>query len=349
MDPDTMETDEEAEGHELWKLLPQLRDIPEHLLKKLPLSAVFQLNTALAKEQKTSERLGINTRLSHNAKKLAKNPILVEEGHNNRKDVLHPARFLGGASSSLSEQWEAARRAIGEAGVVPLGNYVIDTVGSGGCVTPKGWQELHNLASQELKLRLFHMPNMAGTSQASRRQDGEEGGLTLKEIADLESYKIALNTAREALASALPWNRSISAVVGLMVNSNYLAEDLSGNPRRGAILTEFTDYVFGRNGLSWENHQPFLSTDDLTHVWSNWKTKRGLASKPQEKKKREDSSNEKKKLLSEICRMYNRKACKNQADRECKSAWGKTLKHVCSKFLAGGKICMKDQLRMDHQ
>ena len=193
------------------------------------------------------------------------------------------------------------------------------------------------------------MPNMAGTSQASRRQDGDDSGESLKEIADLESYKIALNTAREVLASALPWNRSISAVVGLMVNSNYLAEDLSGNPRRGAILTEFTDYVFGCNRLSWENHQPFLSTDDLTHVWSNWKTKRGLASKPQEKKKREDSSNEKKKLLSEICRMYNRKACKNQADRECKSDWGKTLKHVCSKFLAGGKICMKDQLRMDHQ
>ena len=122
MDPNTKESDEEAEGLELWKLLPQLRDSPENLLKKLPLSAVFQLNNALAKEQKTSERLSINMRLSHNAKKLAKNPILVEEGHDNRKDILLPARFLGGASSSLSEQWEAARRAIGEAGVVPLGN-----------------------------------------------------------------------------------------------------------------------------------------------------------------------------------------------------------------------------------
>ena len=54
MDPNTKESDKEAEGLELWKLLPQLRDIPENILKKLPLSAVFQLNNALAKEQKTS-------------------------------------------------------------------------------------------------------------------------------------------------------------------------------------------------------------------------------------------------------------------------------------------------------
>ena len=68
-----------------------------------------------------------------------------------------------------------------------------------------------------------------------------------------------------------------------------------------------------------------------------------------EKKKKEDSSGEKKKLLAEICRLYNAKTCKNQADRDCKSSWGKTLKHVCNKFLGGGKICMKDHPRMAHQ
>ena len=36
VDPDTRESDEEVEGLELWKLLPQLKDIPEHLLKKMP-------------------------------------------------------------------------------------------------------------------------------------------------------------------------------------------------------------------------------------------------------------------------------------------------------------------------
>ena len=82
----------------------QLRDLPEHLVKKLSLSAMFQLNTALSKEKKTTERLGVNTKLIHNAKKVAKNPVLMERGRDNRRDVLHPARFLGGTSSSLAEQ-----------------------------------------------------------------------------------------------------------------------------------------------------------------------------------------------------------------------------------------------------
>ena len=94
--------------------------------------------------------------------------------------------------------------------------------------------------------------------------------MTACENANLESYKVALNTAREAMASALPWNRSVSAVMGLMVNTNYLAEDLGRNPKRAAVLTEFTEYIFGRNALNWENHQSFLTTDELTHVWSNW-------------------------------------------------------------------------------
>ena len=80
---------------------------------------------------------------------------------------------------------------------------------------------------------------------------------------DLDSVKVALNTAREALASALPWNGSISALVGLMMKTNYMVEDLGGNSKRAAILLEFTDYVFGRNALNWENNQSFLSTDKL--------------------------------------------------------------------------------------
>ena len=75
---------------------------------------------------------------------------------------------------------------------------------AGGCVTPKGWAELHNPASQELRLKQFHLPNVGGGGSSSKRGDGEDGGEDSKDIADLESFKTALNTAREALASALP-------------------------------------------------------------------------------------------------------------------------------------------------
>ena len=87
-------SDGETDELELWRLLPQLKDLPETWVKKLPMSALFQLKSALAKDRKTSEKLGVNTRLAHNAKKLARCPTEVESGPDNRKNLLHPARFL---------------------------------------------------------------------------------------------------------------------------------------------------------------------------------------------------------------------------------------------------------------
>ena len=350
-DPGEDEEDEsssEGDGLLLRKLLPQLQEIPEAWLRKLPLSAVFQLNAALTKERKTSGKLGVNTRLAHNAKKLARSPTTVERGPDNRKDQLHPARFLGGASCSLAEQWSAARAVIGEEGVLALGNYDLDSIGCGGSVTPKAWMEIHNPASQELKLKFFHLPNVVNSGLPSKKGEDGEGGDSVREIADLDSYKVALFTAREAMASALPWNRSVSAVMGLMVNTNYLAEDLAGNPKRAAVLTEFTDYIFGRNALQWENSQAFLTTDELTHVWSNWRTKRGISQKSQEQKKPKKEEGGSKKLLADVCKLYNSKACKQQADKECKTTWGRTLRHACNKYLPGGKVCLKDHPRCDH-
>ena len=161
----------------------------------------------------------------------------------------------------------------------------------------------------------------------------------------MEGFRVALNTAREAMASALPWNRSISAVVGLMMNTNYLQDDVGGNPKRAAILTEFIDYIFSRNALNWENSQPFLTTDDLTHVWSNWRCKRGISQKSSEPKKKEKDQ---KKEGNNVCRLYNTKVCKSQTEKECKSSWGKQLKHLCNKFIGGGKMCLKEHPRIEH-
>ena len=172
--------------------------------------------------------------------------------------------------------------------------------------------EIHNPASQDLKLKWFHLPNVAISGLSSKKSEGEDD--SIKEIADLDSFKMALNTAREAMASALPWNRSVSAIVGLMQNTNYLQEDLGGNPRRAAVLTEFVDYVFGRTRLNCENSQPFLSTDELTHVWANWPTKRGITAKPAEKSKRDKETSSLKKLQADVFRTFNLKTCSKCTD-----------------------------------
>ena len=178
-------------------------------------------------------------------------------------------------------------------------------------------------------------------------ESGEEAlsiGDSMKDIADLEGYKAALNTAREAMHSAMPWNRSICAIVGFMTNTAYLQEDLRGNPRRAAILSEFTDYVFGRNALNWENGHGFLSSDELAHVWLQWRGKRAALFTGKYNKR--PASKEKK---SNICRKYNMGNFPKQSEKFCKSFYGTVLRHVCNKFVGGDKHCEKDHPRTDHK
>ncbi len=334
----------------LWQLLPNLKDLPEGLLMKLSPEAVLQLNAALSKDMKSTAKLSVNSRLAQCAKKLVANPVIIAAAADNRRETLHPARFLGGSICPTTELWLAARTAIGESGVPAVGCYDLDSVGCGGCVTPRGWEVIHNPGSQELKIKMFYLPNVTNSGLSARKvslNDGEESlsiGDSLKDIADLEGFRAALNAAREAMHSALPWNRSICAIVGFMTNTGYLHEDLKGNSRRAAILSEFTDYSFGRNALNWENGRPFLTTDDLAHVWSQWRGKRAslFFTKPVER-------GTKKAERDTICRRYNTGTCPRQKEKDCKSFFGVTLRHVCNKFMGSGKQCESNHPRTDHK
>lgn len=352
-DPDSSS---EAEGSpagipEIWRLLPHLRKLPDKMVRRLPLSAMFQLNRALAEDSKSSAKMSVSARLTYNSKALVEKPIKIEAGTDNRKSKLHPARFIGGASCSGQEIWLQARKILGDKGVKPLGNYDMDSIGCGGSVTPKGWETIHNPGSSELKLKLFYMPNVGSSGLAGKKislQDGEEAlniGENLRDIADLDSFKVALNTAREALAVALPWNRSIAAIIGFMMNTNYLQEDLMGNSKRAAILTEFVDYVFGRNALNWENSAPYLSTDDLAHVWATWKGKRSALFYTKMADKQKKPHRER----SNICKRFNNMNCPKQSESECKSFYGFKLRHVCNYQEKGQKMCEKDHPRKEHK
>jgi hypothetical protein len=282
--------------------------------------------------------------------------VLIPAGTDDRKSNLHMARFLGGASCSAQALWLMARDVLGPNGVTPLGNYDLDSVGCGGCVTPRGWHALHDPSSTELRLKLFHLPNVGTGSISGRKISLEDSdsisiGESLREIADMDAFRAALNTAREAMAVALPWNRSISAIAGFMLNSNFCSSDLLSNKNRAAILTEFVDYAIQRNALNWENRQPFLSTDDLAHTWAAWKAKRsavfttGSQGQGQGKKKEES----KKGVKDDICRKYNSAAGCPNAAADCKTYYGFKLRHVCSYIMQGGKKCEKDHPKPEHK
>jgi hypothetical protein len=94
-----------ADPLEIWRMLPALKDLPVALLQQLPRSKIFQLNAALVKENKSASRIQTNAKLMMNAQQLEKNPVQVEPGYDDRKRVLHKARFLGGASCTAQKLW----------------------------------------------------------------------------------------------------------------------------------------------------------------------------------------------------------------------------------------------------
>jgi hypothetical protein len=64
---------------------------------------------------------------------LCSHPVVLPTAADDRVELLHPARFLGG-----KKLWLAARDIICLEGVVPLSSYDMTTVGLGGC----GWVEI---------------------------------------------------------------------------------------------------------------------------------------------------------------------------------------------------------------
>jgi hypothetical protein len=65
-------------------------------------------------------------------KALRNNPTQVKEGEDDCIQVLHPARFLGGATCSAKKLWPETRDVIGLDGITPLSNHDMTATGLGG-------------------------------------------------------------------------------------------------------------------------------------------------------------------------------------------------------------------------
>lgn len=335
---------------------PALKGLPAEMVRMLPLATLLQLNDALVKDSKAAKRMDPEARLSHNLEELARNPAMVEAGPDNRLDVLHSARFLGGAGCTFQAQWLRAREVLGVDGIPAISNYDLDSVGCGGSVTAKGWQELHNPSSSNLTLKLFHISNVTSGNLGSRKvslADGDSGlnlGDNLKDIHEMAELKNALTTLREAMAAALPWNKSISAIQGFLNTSSYCAKDLASRPNRAAILTSFVNYALSRNALNWQNKQGFLTTNELLHVWATWFGQQPASSigVPDAVQRDRKPESKPQKPKDDLCRRYNGQQGCPTVGKECKTFYGTRLRHLCNKKLASGAFCALEHPRKDH-
>jgi hypothetical protein len=271
----------------------------------------------------------------------------VKAGQDNRWTVLHPARFLPGAACSAAKLWLAAREVIGLTGPPPLGNYDLAAVGLGGCVTSKGWLELHNPSSSKLSVKMFSINNC--TAKIGRSATAENTEATNDDLLDLGEFKLALRTLRTAASFVQPWNYSFLAIEGFMMQSQYCQADLAGLDKRATLLTQFVDYCIGQNADRWRDSEPFLNTGELKSTWAAFfgaRPQSALNSKTKTDKKGSARSLPARKWL-DICFPWNAGNCL-KAPGDCKSTKGTVLRHVCNFVPDRNKpdvVCGKDHTR----
>jgi hypothetical protein len=67
------------------------------------------------------------------------------------------------------------------------------------------------------------------------------------------------------------------------------------------------------------------------------------------KKENQGKQQQQKQERDDICRRYNSlMGCPN-GPSDCKTFYGSALRHVCNKFMPGGKKCEKDHARPDNK
>jgi len=344
-----MEVDESLENW-LKQRFPALRTLPSSGLK-LDLPSLLSINEALVRDTKAFKKLEPEAKLTQNMEICLASPTTVVAGVDDRRNLLHPSRFLGGAICSAQDLWLKAREILGNEGVQALGGYDLDAVGCGGSVTPKGWLELHNPASTAMTLKQFHMANVSSSALGGRKAASSDGadGDTMKEICDMEELKSAIFTLREAMAAALPWNKSISAIQGFLNISSYCKRDLEGRSNRAAILTAFVNYVLSRNAMNWQNKQGFISTNEMLHVWTTWFGQQpASAILPKKDSQQRNKGDRKERDKSDLCRRYNEGTCPTKG-ATCKTFYGRVLRHLCNATTSSGKPCEKPHPKSDHK
>ena len=102
-------------------------------------------------------------------------------------------------------------------------------------MSKRGWVEIHDVGSDSFSLKLFNI-NSCGNKISSSSGMVEE----FKEIAELGEFKLALRIAREALAYVHPWNKSISALEGSLVQSNFKFWGKRENTRNNSFSIMFS-------------------------------------------------------------------------------------------------------------
>ena len=321
-----------------------LNEYEDEVILHCPIDTLLKLESTSIKLKNLEKANDVDSKLTANRDNLPTTKLQVKEGEDNRWTVLHEARFLPGAGSSASKQWLRAREVMGREGHVAISTYDMGAVGLAGYVTPRGWYEIHDPGSSNLSLRQFSINN-CGKKTSVKHGEYEED---LAEVVELGEFKCALRVLREAMSYVHPWNKSVAALEGFLIQSNYCTGDLEGLEKQASLLAQFVDYVLRENSNRWRGQESFLSIGDLKGTWESFFGGRPQSALAKAKKKdfgnkqqgtqqgrQGDSINDWRNQVAphlwkeDICVLWNMGRCLKQ-NGACETKGGKKLRHVCN-------------------
>jgi hypothetical protein len=305
---------------------PILAELSTGFIRGLSATELLSLERASFKQRESEKLKDAEEKLAANRVNLGLSCTEVRAGQDDRWARLHDARFLAGAGCSATKLWITAREVLGLNGHPPISTYDMQAVGLAGFVTARGWCEIANPSSPKLSVRMFNINNCAARASSSKsRQDDED----LIDFAEVGEFIVALRAMRSAMAFVMPWNMSVAALEGFLINTRFCKDELGGLEKQASILTSFTDYVLSENANRWRNIEPFITHGELRAVWNSFFSARpqSVLAKRSQAAKAWKSRPFKKQFL-DVCFAWNRGQC-SKAAGSCFSKMGTPLRHVC--------------------
>ena len=319
-----------------------LNEYEDEVILHTPIDTLLKLESTSIKLKNLEKANDVDSKLTANRDNLPTTKLTIKAGEDNRWTTLHESRFLAGAGCSASKMWLRAREVMGREGHAAISTYDMGAVGLAGYVTPKGWYELHDPGSSNLSLRQFSINN-CGKKTAVRQGEYEE---ELGEVVELGEFKCALRVLREATAYVHPWNKSVAALEGYLIQTNYCSGDLEGLEKQAGLLAQFVDYVLRENSNRWRGQETFLSIGELKSTWESFFGGRPQSALAKAKKKDTGAKTQGKQgdntyswrnnttvnpmlWKEDICVLWNLGKCLKQPGM-CETKGGKKLRHVCN-------------------
>ena len=323
-----------------------LKEYSDEILASTPIETLLKLESTSIKLRNLEKGEGTDDKLALNRDNLETTNFSVEAGTDNRWSKLHAARFLPGAGCSAVKLWLRAREILEGSKIPPIAVYDMASIGLAGYVTPKGWATIHDPGNSSLQLRLFSINN-CGKRVSSKTTEYEDDNLN--DIAELGELKCALRVLREAMAYVHPWNKSIAALEGFLLQNNFCNSDLGGTEKSVATLSQFIDYCLRENSNRWRGQEAFLIDGELKGTWESFYGARPQAMLAKGKKAGPSSqcSNQttgsqansrnsntwtghnKELFFDDICVLWNIGKCVKPVG-SCATKKGRPLRHVCN-------------------